>query len=307
MKNRTMLGIGLLMLAETVKRKVKEGAIALLVLGVILSSMGAPQLAAAATVSKTFTTHSTASDVLLVYGGESFTYDVSGTFVGTVKLQRSRNGSSWENFLVISSSFSTTPALTGTIQVETARGVRQFFRVYASTHSEGSIVTSIADANDLVEEKPNLKGVAAFKLYDDGVVIPGTLDVTGAASVGGALSVTGAVSQAAVGTSVGLRLTPLNASTSGYTVSAVASQTADLVAVSSPSATTPTMRVTSGGQFLPKRLTKALIDLEVPAAVGAVIICTDCTIPYSLCTGTGTAAAQWARAGSSTVGCGTNN
>lgn len=61
------------------------------------------------------------------------------------------------------------------------------------------------------------------------------------------------------------------------------------------------------GQLIPLVQTKAQIDVLTPAAVGAVIVCTNCTIPYSLCTATGAAVSMWARAGSATVGCGTGN
>ncbi len=65
--------------------------------------------------------------------------------------------------------------------------------------------------------------------------------------------------------------------------------------------------LTAADQIVPFVRTKAQIDALVPRAVGAMVVCSDCTITYSVCTATGTLAAQWARAGSSTVGCGTNN
>lgn len=70
---------------------------------------------------------------------------------------------------------------------------------------------------------------------------------------------------------------------------------------------TVTGATTLSGQIVPLVRTKAQVDVLVPAAAGATIICSDCTITYSLCTATGTAAAQWARAGSATVGCGSGN
>ncbi len=61
------------------------------------------------------------------------------------------------------------------------------------------------------------------------------------------------------------------------------------------------------GQFIPLVRTKAQINALVPRGVGALIICSDCTIPYSVCTAPGTLAAQFARAGPASVGCGSNN
>jgi len=70
---------------------------------------------------------------------------------------------------------------------------------------------------------------------------------------------------------------------------------------------TQTGVLTLSAQLVPLQRTVTQINTLVPTVVGAVVICTNCTIPYSLCTATGTLAAQWARAGSATVGCGTGN
>lgn len=139
-------------------------------------------------------------------------------------------------------------------------------------------------------------------------VLGDDLHVADVATVVGSMTVTGAQTLTGITTAnSAIRLTALNGSTTAQTIVAATSQTADLLAISSVTATAATLRVTSGGQFLPLRLTVTQIDTLVPAGVGAVILCTNCTIPYSVCTATGTAAGQWARAGSATVGCGTNN
>ena len=54
------------------------------------------------------------------------------------------------------------------------------------------------------------------------------------------------------------------------------------------------------------RKTKAQFDASTPV-VGQVALCTDCTIAYSLCVGTGTTLSGWKVSHSATVGCGTNN
>jgi len=140
--------------------------------------------------------------------------------------------------------------------------------------------------------------------YGTALTIVGNGVGASAANVGNALVLRDANGKIATGQHT---IVPISAATVGLAVSAVAAQTANLVDVSSAAATSPTYSVTAKGHVLFKRLTKALIDAEVPDAIGAAIICTDCAIPYSLCTATGTLAAQWARAGSATVGCGTNN
>ncbi len=169
----------------------------------VIGLMFPAQTVLAATVTKSFTNHSQASNPLLVFGGETFTYSVSGTWVGEVKLQKSLNGSDYQNFLVISSSFSTTPALTGTVFADVALGRTAYYRVYASTYTSGTIVTSLTDANDLVRVERNFKGVENLKFYDDGLVVPGTLAVTGAVSLSGALATTSGGVAASSGTSSG--------------------------------------------------------------------------------------------------------
>ncbi len=133
--------IGLLMLAAMgwlMSRKLKlAGAAPLALMIVMLLSIAQPGVVAAATVSKTFTTHTQVSAALLVYGGETFTFNVSGTFVGTVKLQKSLNGSAWENVI------STNAAYSRTIYADAGKGQREYYRVFASTHTSGSIVTAI--------------------------------------------------------------------------------------------------------------------------------------------------------------------
>lgn len=63
---------------------------------------------------------------------------------------------------------------------------------------------------------------------------------------------------------------------------------------------------TASGFWEPYSRTKAQIDLLVPTKVGQVIYASDTTLP-GLCVSTGTAAAQWRKMESATLGCGTNN
>lgn len=63
---------------------------------------------------------------------------------------------------------------------------------------------------------------------------------------------------------------------------------------------------TATGFWEPYSRTKAQIDALVPTKVGQVIYASDTTLP-GLCVSTGTAAAQWRKMESATLGCGTNN
>lgn len=63
---------------------------------------------------------------------------------------------------------------------------------------------------------------------------------------------------------------------------------------------------TATGFWEPISKTRAQIDLLVPTKVGQVIYASDTTLP-GLCVSTGTAAAQWRKMESATLGCGTGN
>ena len=140
----------------------------LLAATLVLGITAAP--VSAATVSKSFTTHSQASGNLLVFGGETFTMTVSGTFVGSVKLQKSRNGSDFQDVVGVS----TGAAYSVTHNVDAADGARVFYRIYASTHTSGTIVTSLADVDDPVQVIKNNKGVDILTINDDTVVVAGS-------------------------------------------------------------------------------------------------------------------------------------
>ena len=53
--------------------------------------------------------------------------------------------------------------------------------------------------------------------------------------------------------------------------------------------------------------TKAQLNVLAPGEVGAIVLVSDGVIPYSVCVGTGPAAADWKVSHSATVGCGTDN
>lgn len=151
------------------------------------------QIAHAATVSKSFTTHSSGSAALYVRPGDSFSYSVSGTFVGTVVLQKSRDGA---NFSQVGSAI--TGAASSTIKNDS--GAAYAFRVYCSTHTSGTIVTSLTDDSNLVQHFKAKSGAAVLSLYDDGVIIPGNLSVTGTVTIPDSTVTTAKIASAAVTT-----------------------------------------------------------------------------------------------------------
>ncbi len=151
------------------------GYLGRLALALTLTVAGIVAPVNAATVSKSFTTHSQASSPLLVFGGESFNFTVSGTFVGTVKLQRSLNGVDYKDF---EPAISTNAAYNVNHFAEgVAPNRRAWYRVYASTHTSGTIVTSLADIDDQVQVFANHKGATTFTIKDDSVEVATALKV----------------------------------------------------------------------------------------------------------------------------------
>lgn len=66
------------------------------------------------------------------------------------------------------------------------------------------------------------------------------------------------------------------------------------------------LAINAGGTFRPWSRTRAQIDTLAAGAVGEYVHCSDCTL-IGLCVSTGTAASQWRKIESSTLGCGTSN
>lgn len=152
----------------------KKIALALLALTLAVTSHAASAL-------KTFTTHTQGGPVLYVAAGESFDYSISGTFVGTVRLERSDNGVNYETTGLLFSA----PA-TGNHINDTRKG--QAYRVYCTTHTSGSIVTSLSDVADQLQEFKNRGGITVLRILDNGIEVPGTIT---AGSISGAVAVSG--------------------------------------------------------------------------------------------------------------------
>lgn len=116
-----------------------------------------------ATVSTSFEATGVSAQLLVAHGA-SFTYDVSGTFVGTVVLERTQDGGT--TFEVITSKAA---AASGTVLVETSARGHAGYRFRCSAFTSGTIVTSLADAEDLVQQVTNPQGTVLFKIVEDSV------------------------------------------------------------------------------------------------------------------------------------------
>ena len=127
---------------------------------------------------------------ILIRRGESFTYAVAGTFVGTVLLQRSSDGgATWVTIRTA------TAADSGTEVLDYLKTETTLIRYYCSAFTSGTIETSIADVSGDVITQSFKDGAGVDRVYavDGGAKVAGTLQVTGAVTHDSTVLNTGAV------------------------------------------------------------------------------------------------------------------
>lgn len=120
-------------------------------------------------VAKSFTAVGVATE-LNIRHAESFSYSVSGTFVGTVVLEKSvTNGQAWDTVL------STTAAASGSIKVESNDHGPTMYRFRCTARASGTIVTSITETADLLDQVNDANGKSVTKVFEDGFEVRGTI------------------------------------------------------------------------------------------------------------------------------------
>lgn len=128
------------------------------------------------TISKDFTAVGVGA-TLMVRRGESYTYDVAGTFEGTVRVETSKNGgNTWE------SQVSATEAADGTLYhngPETAILARFRCTVFTS----GTIETELADVAEVAQSFVDQNGVAQLEILEGSVNFPVAAAVNGVSVV----------------------------------------------------------------------------------------------------------------------------
>jgi len=129
----------------------------------------------AAEVLKTFTTHSVASDNLLVKRSDGATMTVTGSFVGKVQIQRSYDS---KNFVPYG------PIISATGVTQIAPADRDaLYRVFCTTHTSGSIGVRLANRLDiLLNLQSTAAGVNAFRVTDKEVQFTATSNSTATAN-----------------------------------------------------------------------------------------------------------------------------
>jgi hypothetical protein len=295
--------------------------------GVIASTAWALQ-----TVSKSFTAVGS-SAWLSVRTGETLSYSVSGTFAGTVHVERTRNGGlSWESIVN-----GITSAASGSLLCETPNGGSASYRVRCSTITSGTIVTSLTEVDDTFQSFASPGRAPVLTLKDESAAIAGATvgGPTGtfttsicAPNVSGStgtfttyLSVPKVVVSSGVA-SVSLLLSTQTTVTPTARLSVWGTGSSNVVSISTNSSGSPAaVTVNNSGNLsavndatlgtnLTNTLTvNGLFQLSsdaaprsnvTPGRVGAIIVNT--TVP-EICWSTGTAKSTWCVLGSSTTAC----
>lgn len=118
------------------------------------------------TIATSFTSV-TAGIALAVKHNDLFTYAVSGTFVGTVILERSNTqGAAWEAVLTATAPTSGTVEVTSSVSSSEVR-----FRFRCSAFTSGTIVTSLVDGAKILELVQDLDGNIVLQVKEDSVTV----------------------------------------------------------------------------------------------------------------------------------------
>lgn len=116
------------------------------------------------------------SGELYVHQGDRFALTITGTFVGRALLEFSDNGgAAWKPVLDIRA----TAAAQTYVSEKTGR-----YRLRMVEWTSGAIGYTLADAAQIISEEVDGNGQVILRQVEGGIELPGTLDVTGAATFG---------------------------------------------------------------------------------------------------------------------------
>lgn len=119
-------------------------------------------------VNKSFTAVGNGAE-MLVRHGEYFEYSLSGTFVGTLLLQKTTDGGqNWETLLT------KTAAANGKLLIENQGQSNCNVRWRCSAYTSGTAVTSVASAANVLREFKDSGGQTVLEIRSDGINVPST-------------------------------------------------------------------------------------------------------------------------------------
>jgi hypothetical protein len=133
-----------------------------------------------ATFSKNFTATGVGTAVP-VRNGESVTYAVTGTFVGTWRLEKSND--SWATATTIATGTSTA---TGSYTHEPSDRSLGQVRFRCTAYTSGTLTGAIIEAAEVAQSFADQTGATQFNIVEGGASFPGTTVFTGVATFGSA-------------------------------------------------------------------------------------------------------------------------
>lgn len=144
----------------------------------------------ALSVSKSFTAVGQRSDGLLVNHGDAFSFTSSGTYSGSIVLERTQNGG--QSYQSVAGPF-TTDQTAVRVEVSTPDQKPALYSLRCSAYTSGTIVTTLNELNKVLVEYLDANGASIFKVDEAGITITGTTTNSGAITNSGAASFTGNV------------------------------------------------------------------------------------------------------------------
>lgn len=121
---------------------------------------------ASAMVISSSTSQGGALPSLLLFPGESLTYDLSGQYTGLCQLEVSRDGVNYAPLAITGTSSNT---VNGVVQNDSRAA---FVRWNVITRTAGTFATKLTDNDDFNREEVGHKKTSVLKLYDDSVRFP---------------------------------------------------------------------------------------------------------------------------------------
>lgn len=139
-----------------------------------------------ASLSKAFTAVGNA-DGFSVNDKDSISYAITGTFVATVVLERTRDLQTWEPVLTKSTT------ATGTYTAEHPGGASSLYRWRCSAYTSGTVTCTQVDVASVIKTFLDASGAVIVSITEAGQDVTGALTVSGAGTFGGNVAVTGKI------------------------------------------------------------------------------------------------------------------
>ena len=182
-----------------------------------------------ATLSKAFTATGFGTS-LGVRHQEQITYSVTGTFVGTLVLQKSEDMTNWSPVATTTTTVSAT-----TITAESKARSMTFYRWACTAYTSGTATGVLTEVTtEAAKSFADQDGDIRLEITEEGVKITGTQETTGAQTFDGNVTVTGTLTSPLITSGADVDISPTNALT-GSVVDEIAFTAGDYIQFSTTS------------------------------------------------------------------------